>query len=272
VNTLTKGAPAAGIGHNQPPPAPFDLYAEIKTLLDPEILWDQLEMDNKDRLTRKVELLASGAKVMELYGKKGIPNDVEAGKVADLMGMMGRTADATEAIRKTVGKPMLDATEVVNRFFKHTISDPLWQASRKGSDLQKLLTRYGVDKAAREKQQREDEARAAREEADRVAKEALKSGAREELKQAYVADDAAQQAEIAANAPQADLSRVRGDMGTNSSLREEWVFEVANLAEVPREWLMLDESKVRAAIRRKDDPVRDIPGLTIKAVPQMRVR
>ena len=47
---------------------------------------------------------------------------------------------------------------------------------------------------------------------------------------------------------------------STEGVRKVWTFEVENLANVPREYLMLDEKKVRQAIRSGE---RQIPGLTI---------
>lgn len=52
---------------------------------------------------------------------------------------------------------------------------------------------------------------------------------------------------------------VRGAFGTGS-VRSVWAFEVEDIAQVPREWLTLDEKKVNAAIR---NGTRSIPGLLI---------
>lgn len=52
---------------------------------------------------------------------------------------------------------------------------------------------------------------------------------------------------------------VRTETGSASG-RKQWVFKVVNEAEIPREWLRLDEMKVRDAIR---GGVRNIEGLEI---------
>jgi len=56
--------------------------------------------------------------------------------------------------------------------------------------------------------------------------------------------------------------KTRG-MASTASARTTMQFEVVDLSLVPLEYMMLDESKVRTAIRRKDKPVSEIEGLKI---------
>ena len=46
-------------------------------------------------------------------------------------------------------------------------------------------------------------------------------------------------------------------------IKERWMFEETDIVQVPREYLMIDEKKVKAAINAKENPVRNIPGLRI---------
>jgi hypothetical protein len=53
-----------------------------------------------------------------------------------------------------------------------------------------------------------------------------------------------------------------GHGGAVATLKSNWTYEVMDLAQVPLEWLTVDDRKVRAAIRGPDG-MRDIPGLHI---------
>ena len=46
-------------------------------------------------------------------------------------------------------------------------------------------------------------------------------------------------------------------------IKERWTFEETDIAQVPREYLMVDEKKVKTAINAKESPVRTITGLRI---------
>lgn len=62
---------------------------------------------------------------------------------------------------------------------------------------------------------------------------------------------------------QLEAQRSRTDYGQTTTLITTWDYEVLDINKVPREYLMVDNSKVNAAIRRKNDPVREIPGIAI---------
>ena len=104
-------------------------------------------------------------------------------------------------------------------------------------------------KIAAEREAREQAAREARQAADALAAAALAQADTALREQALALDQAAQQAEIAATAGLAALARTRGESGAVADLKEEWTYEVVDFAQVPREWLMVDDRKVRAAIR-----------------------
>ena len=55
----------------------------------------------------------------------------------------------------------------------------------------------------------------------------------------------------------------------SAHLQTEWVHELKNIAEVPHEYTMLDDKKVKAAIKAG---IREIPGLEIKEVPKTQFR
>jgi len=95
-----------------------------------------------------------------------------------------------------------------------------------------------------------------------LAAAARQSGDAGLMQQARHADDAAQRAEVAVHAGLDAVARAAGESGAVASLKANWTYEVLDIAQVPREWLMIDDRKVRAAIRAEDG-LRDIPGLRI---------
>ena len=58
---------------------------------------------------------------------------------------------------------------------------------------------------------------------------------------------------------EAPISKTKTESGS-TSVRKQWVFEVEDESKIPQEYFILDESKVRTAIK---DGQRDIPGMKI---------
>jgi hypothetical protein len=269
MNKITASR-AYGMGHNGGPEL-TEVTVTLKDMLDPAVLRDQYTMEHADKTSRRDALLASVKNVLEKHGKTGIPDDEVAGNVSALLKMLSETASAVDKAREAIGEPFLSATRVVNAFFLTGIVKPLREACETRSPLNRLQAAYLQAKADAEKARLDEEQRLARERADAIAQQALaRAGAT--LRDATAADDVAQQAEIAANAAPSALGRVASTYGTTSSLGQIWTFQVEDIALVPREWLKLDEEKVRLAIRRKDKPVRDIPGIKIWADAVARTR
>ena len=57
--------------------------------------------------------------------------------------------------------------------------------------------------------------------------------------------------------------------GTNASVRMVWTFEVVDLAQVPAEFLAVNDTAVRQAIK---DGTREIPGLKIYQKPTVAIK
>lgn len=99
---------------------------------------------------------------------------------------------------------------------------------------------------ARRKAEAEERARQAAEQARLDAERAEAERAREEARKARAEAEAAKEA---ANAKAADMTRARSDLGAVASLRTEWKHEVQDVTLVPRHYLVVDEAKVRSAIK-----------------------
>ena len=202
----------APIGHNQPP----DVL---------EALHGRLTKANAPLAKRRDELLAACERM-----PKEIDDEEMAGKFAEMLRAITTAEKAAKAERKKEKQPHLDAGRAVDGFFA-TITAPLERAA---APIQKALDRYQNAKAAAERQRREEEAARARAEAERLAAAAEND---QQLEQAVVADEHAAKAEKLADAPAADLGRVRGEYGAVSSLKARWTHEVEDLAKVDLEAL-----------------------------------
>ena len=253
---MDRPTPHAGIGHNAPAPV---------ALPEPEILAAAWSREHAALLARRDQLLAAMDRFDSAHGA-GITDSATAGKAADFILLLEREARHVEELRKTVKAPFLAAGRTLDRLLKTETSDRLAAAAGRVS---RLLTDYQMQSIAAERAAREQAALAARQAADTLAVAARTDTALRE--QALALDHAAQQAEIAATAGLAALARTRSESGAVADLKEEWTFDIVDLAQVPREWLMLDERKLRAAIRGPEG-LRCIPGLRIRPEARTAVR
>jgi len=65
--------------------------------------------------------------------------------------------------------------------------------------------------------------------------------------------------------PRAELVPEVAPIKTVSALktRTTWKYEILDETKIPREWLCADTTKIYRAVTRRDDPVRNIPGVRI---------
>lgn len=235
----------APLGHNRPPSAA-------------ELLRQDLEAATEGLRVRRDELLAAVERV-----PPEVDSDDLAGKVADFVKQLMAVHKAAEAARVGAKEPHLEASRVVDGYFK-AITEPLFAAKQK---IEARLTLWQRKKAEEERRRREAEERARRKEADRQAKEAAdaaKAAVTGEgtVDQAITSDALARQAEAdveaarkSAAAKPAELSRTRGDYGATASLRTFWDFRDLDRAALDlerlREHLPIDalEKAVRAHIK-----------------------
>ncbi|HDK16971.1 MAG TPA: hypothetical protein ENG75_03395 [Nitrospirae bacterium] len=127
-----------------------------------------------------------------------------------------------------------------------------------------------AEKAAEEQRIADEKARKAREEAAKLeaagrAEEAAKA-AEEAAAAEKAAAEHAEQADaileesIDAGEKTPDKQIARGDYGSTSSVRKTWQHKVVDPDLVPRKYMMVDESAVKAAVK---NGVREIPGISI---------
>jgi hypothetical protein len=187
----------------------------------------------------------------------GLQTDQDVKDATDVGAQIKAQAKLTENTREIVKAPFFQADKTVQQFFLG-IRDPLNKAVMA---IESQISIFNRAKAAAAQRAAAEEARLLREKAERVASTAIQSGCADLLEEAGAADETARRAEKAAAAPVADFSRARGQYAMSSgSIR--YSFEVEDLASVPREYLMINESKVKAAINGKDR-VEAIAGLRI---------
>ena len=216
----------ATIGDNKPP-SPID---ELR---------NRLEDDYGAVLARRDELLASVERMPDT-----VNDDAMAGKFGDQIKLISSCIKKADSHRKAEKEPHLEGGRAVDGWFK-AITEPLEKA--KGL-AQAPLAAYERQKAAAERRRLEDEAKRQREEAERAAQDAKTD---DDLDTAVATEETAQDAEVKANASNADLSRTRGDYGSVSSLRTTWKHDGLDRDRLNLEALRphLTEDAIHQAIR-----------------------
>lgn len=220
---------------------------------------------------RRDEILAGAARFHALYAD-GIPDEEVQGRAADFAGakgIMGTFLTECTSNRTAEKAPFLNGGRAVDAFFG-TLTDPVAKCQL---DVRAKMTAYATKLEAVRRE-------AARLEAERLAAEAAvaQDQAIETMDEAALqhAADVSEEAEAAqalADAKPAELSRVRGELGTVVSLRARYVadYERSDLlklvkavaaGEAPLEYLAFNTTRINYAIR--SEKVRVIPGVVIK--------
>lgn len=201
-----------------------------------------------------------------------VTNPEQVATATDARTLIKATVNTLEKQRKALVGPLNDQVKEINAAFK-AWTEPL--DATDGSIERSLLAWHRKERERIEAEQRRiaeenERARQAAAAEELARMEAAAEAARQEaLADGVSAADAEQFAEEAANstpvvqpvleaAPVVETS-IRGTFGT-STVQMRWVFDVVELSQVPIEYLSLNETAVREAIRRGE---REIPGLCI---------
>ena len=213
--------------------------------------------------------------------ERAVANNAETmQKCSELDGMLAACSKKIEDERKSWVQPLNGQVTRINGQFK-MMSVPLDKARQHVKSLMLAHHRSEQDRLAREAEEQrkreEDErlrvaaeqeaealklrqsAEAAKESGDAVQAEAMQQAADNKQALADMAvDDAIN------TPPPAPIATgpVRGDTGSVTGIQELWDFEVTDLDDVPRKWLIPDEKMIKAAIKGKYG-LREIKGIRI---------
>lgn len=145
---------------------------------------------------------------------------------------------------------------------------PLDVAIRKIADMQAPFLRAEQERVEREKRDAEERAAAEKAAAEQAAFEAAQSNTVDEE---VAAQEAVARAKAAEREAQRAPTRAKatGNVGRSMSFRTNWYFRVTDETKVPREWLKVDETKIGKAVRRAENPVREIDGIEIYSEEQV---
>jgi hypothetical protein len=228
------------------------------------------ELAQFDALQAEVALL-----VKPTLGLK-VGTDQECKAAESAVKTVKALVNQVEARRKDLVKPLKDRAKVIDQYAAK-ISEPLENAEKHlkielaaWSQVIEDRRREEIRKAEEQRRKQEaiarKEAEAAREEAEAVALFAPDDGSAERARAEAAAAESRRQDEIARahaqNVTNIDSMKVAG-------AKKVWKHSVVDPNLVPREYLVVDETKIRAAIR---DGAREIPGVTIFQETQIAVR
>lgn len=282
-------APAEG--HNNPP-SPID----PEKLIDPDALPALLEENYPALIERGKELQAAIERWKGLFllprpegwpaGKAwpeqyALPDDAANNKTSDFLRQLGSFAggpldsqsrppargEVNEA-REKVKRAPFDACRVIDGWFNGLRADICAAASV----MDRAQTVYLRKKVEDERIERERLAAVEAERARQAAEEAKASGGDEEkVVEAIRAEETADNAARAAQAPRADLARSTSAAGTTTGLRSNWTVEVVDLAalikavaegKAPSNFLMENMSVMKATVKAEKG-ARQYPGLRV---------
>jgi len=188
-------------------------------------------------------------------------------KATNLLAGIAQIQSVAEAERVKLVRPYNDFVKGINALFRDALA-PLVEADgtlrRRVIDFNREQTRKAAEAAAAAEAER-IRSEALLKEAEKAERAGQGAVAGELLERAVASETGAKVAQAEAVLPS---KTVRTDAGS-STVKKVWTFHLVNLDAVPTEYLVLDEAKVRDAIRAG---VRAIPGLEILQEEQLAVR
>lgn len=195
-----------------------------------------------------------------------VSNHEEASKAADILKAISSTKKNIEDKRKEYTAPLVAAQKSINADFKK-MTEPFEKAEKIVKD--KIATFHDAEQKRLEQERKkaaDEAAEKARKEAEEAAKERAAQAADDEERQ-RIEEQAEKEAEAAAEAAalaaEEAAKKAEPKMEGNSGkavASKVWTFEITDEAKVPREFCVVNESKIRAAIK---DGVREIEGVWI---------
>lgn len=269
--------PAHDRGHNKPPDLILDDIDPTK-LVDPRIIVKLLDQNYKPLVERRDELVAGIARWIGAHtaSSRSVPvvkDEKDCGATLDYLTQIREYATKeVEPARKKVKDPLDKASKAVQGWFAVGLAQAIKDASR---PIEEAYTRFLQDKEAAERQRATEAAWDARQEAGRLADQARRAQQAQQqvrlLDQAADLEHDAAQLEARAVSGAAEVTRVRGEMGSVGGLKTMWRWRVENLIELVQavsagqetiDMLIPNEVHINTLVRPADGR-RKIPGLSV---------
>jgi Xaa-Pro aminopeptidase len=234
---------------------------DLGAALDPALLTDWLDgayLPHREAATK----LCDRYERFLVATRDGIADEHICGIATDFREQVKAGIADCDVTRERIKKPVLGAQRLIDGMAKR-IKDSLEVL------LPIIEQRIAAFLAAKAKAERE----AAEREAQRLAaaaQEALQAADRGgDGEVAIEALQAAQEAEARATASLPELSRVRSVHNSVAGLSDNWEYGITHPDLVPRQFLMVNDAAVKAAIK---GGAREIPGLSIFNSPRVYTR
>lgn len=264
-------SPAPGIGHNQPPISVPEALRVIEEA-SPEALGDAMAARIAEALsdiTRRVEEFSAA-----LARAPAVIDDPEtAAKVTDFITLVGSALKEVDERHTGLKAPWLRGGRVVDGMFgqtEKTLRDIRAQLMARAQQWQDRLREQ-------ERRRLADLAEQQRREAERLHQQAQEAAEANRLTEAtgiaVQAQEAQHRADSAAAgviAPSSAATAVRGNLGGMVGARRTWAFEIVDIAKLPPDCLLPNESLIRArmqawvkqkALKNGEDNTTLMPGV-----------
>lgn len=183
------------------------------------------------------ELTAQTDQLLELAEKYVVTTDAEYETAGTELTRVKAQQGKLEELRKSITRPMDAAKKAVMDLFR----GPEEKLARAEAGIKRALVGYQEeqDRKRREDQARADEA--ARKERERIEAQAARAAAAGKVEKAEALQVRA--STVVAPVVQRSAPRVAG-----VQLRDVWKFEVTDESKVPRQYLSVDEGKIRKVV------------------------
>jgi hypothetical protein len=245
-------------------------YSNRPIAPSPATVQEWLAETSADLVSRRDEILAGAARFAKQY-PDGVPNEEVLGRVGDFAGgkgIMGAFIRECGNRRTNEKAPFLAGGKAVDGFFS-TLTDPI---ERVQTQLRAQATAYSVKLEAERREKARQEAALLAAQAEIAQDHAIETMDEAALQAAADVSQAAEAAQALAEGSAAELSRVRGDLGTVVSLHTSWKadYEHADLltlvkavaaGKAPLAYLTFAETRINFAVR--SEKVREIPGVPV---------
>lgn len=177
-----------------------------------------------------------------------------------------------ETARTEFLKPIREASTAVGSYERGPFAAIVQAVNKVTNTISAASIKYKQEKEAAERKRRQAEADRLAHEAVLTEQLATQGSKTVSLDEAVVAAEAAEQAQEAANARPADLTRSHGDLAGTSSLRYKRIVTIVEATKVDRIYCVPDLSLLTRAAGKAGDPLPIIAGCSVSDVPDLTVR
>lgn len=239
------------------------LAIDWSELLDPDTIRLALAGEYEKLIEARAKMLKMFEAFKKAHAAEVVPlgfkllNDADITTATDIGKQIKEHAKKVEAIRKLAKAPFDAAVDAVQKFFRN-IGEPMEKSVK---DLEAAISVINADRAREAQRLAREEADRKREDEQRLTAAAVSTMNPDLIDQAQIVAKEADQAEKVASGPVANFSRARGNFGVSSGSIK-YAYKITDINLVPREHMMIDDSKVRRLING-NDRLTEIPGLEI---------